>query len=387
MRLLELLLVIKPMCDHKPKILFVPYKLHFRYFLFALAEKNNVTVLLPPEKNLPEKTQLNGVRIHYKQFAIDKIKNFIGRELRTQKYIENFVNVLDLQNPNVLITCEFYHWYTLQGLFYKKRRPDMQFFVVSETKNWPKNFVARQVKKLMFFYFKANKRHVDAMLVYTEQAREFLSKQIPGMKTILVPAPIDTKLFDKGCEHEFYKENTLKILFNARYSPYKRHKDMFLAVSQLLGSGYKVAVTCISRDDKRLNDILKIANDVGVSEVIEFREAIALEDMPALYRAHDVLILPSYNEAIGMVVPEAMACGRATITSDTVGANIYVNNGVTGVIFKTGDIDSMVEAIKKCCDKKTLEDMGERARNHIIDNFSAEKVVLDLENLIKVADN
>lgn len=376
------------MRDHKPKILFVPYKLHFRYFLFALAERNNVTVLLPPEKSLPENTRLNGVRIRYKQFSVDKIKNFIGRELRTQKYIENFSHVLNLQNPNVLITCEFYHWYTLQALFHKKHTPEIQFFVVSETKNWPKNFVARQIKKLMFYYFKANKRHVDAMLVYTEQAREFLSENLPSIKRIMVPAPIDTELFAKGgSEHEFYKGNTLKILFNARYSPYKRHKDMFLALSQLRGSGYKVHVTCISRDDKRLHNISKLAHEIGVRESIEFREAMSLEDMPALYRAHDVLILPSYNEAIGMVVPEAMACGRATITSDTVGANIYVKNGVTGVIFKTGDIHSLVEAIKKCCNKKTLEDMGDRAREHIIDNFSAKTVVLDLENLIKVAGN
>jgi len=374
------------MRDHRPKILFVPYKLHFRYFLFALAERNDVTVLLPPEKNLPKKTRLKGVRICYKQFAIDKVKNFIGRELRTQKYVENFADIVDLQNPDVLITCEFYHWYTLQGLFYKKRKPGMQFFVVSETKQWPKNFVARQIKKLMFSYFKANRSHVDAMLVYTEQAREFLAKHMPSMKTVLAPAPIDTKLFTKDCEHEFYKENTLKILFNARYSPYKRHKDMFLAVSQLRGLGYKVEVTCISRDDKRLDDVMKLAHEAGVREVIQFRKAMALKDMPALYRAHDILILPSYNEAIGMVVPEAMSCGRATITSDTVGANIYVNDGVTGIIFKTGDIKSMVEALKKCCDKKTLEEMGDKAREYIIDNFSAERVVSDLENIIQVAD-
>lgn len=374
------------MNDKKLNILFVPYKLHFRYFLSSLAKRNEVTVLLPPEKNLPEITQLKGVRISYEQFLIDKVKNFFGRELRTQKYIKNFRNIVDAQNPNVLISCEFYHWYTLQGLFYKKRRPNVQFLVLSETKGWPKNFIARQIKKLMFIYFKLNSMHVDAMLVYTEQAHNFLAKYMPSITTILVPAPIDTELFINDIGHEFYQNNTLMILFNARYSPYKRHQDLFLAVSKLLKAGYKIKVTCISRDNKNLDAVVKLSHEIGVREVVEFQNARELQEMPTLYRAHDVLILPSYNEAIGMVVPEAMACGRATITSDTVGANIYVNNGVTGVIYKTGDINSLVEAIKKCCDKKTLEDMGYRARNHIIDKFSADRVVLDLENLMKNAD-
>ena len=370
------------MNDNKPKILFVPYKLHFRYFLFSIAKRNEVTVLLPPEKHLPKNTELKGVRISYKQFLIDKIKFFFGRELRTQKYIKNFRNIVDEQNPNVLISCEFYHWYTLQGLFYKKRRPNVQFLVVSETKEWPKNFVARQIKKLMFIYFKLNSRHVDAMLVYTEQAHNFLAKHMPSKTTILVPAPIDTELFIDESEHEFYQDKTLKILFNARYSPYKRHKDLFLAVSNLLKEGYKIKVTCISRDNKNLDEIVKLSHKIGVQEIVEFQNARELEEMPALYRAHDLLILPSYNEAIGMVVPEAMSCGRATITSDTVGANVYVKDGVTGLIFKTFDISELTATIERCFDSNLLAKMGNMARQHIVDDFSADRVVLALENFI-----
>ena len=370
------------MNDNKAQILFVPYKLHFRYFLFALAKRNQVTVLLPPEKHLPKNTELKGVRISYKQFLIDKVKFFFGRELRTQKYIKNFGNIVNAQNPNVLISCEFYHWYTLQGLFYKKHRPNVKFLVVSETKEWPTNFVARQIKKLMFIYFKLNSKHVDAMLVYTEQAHNFLAKHMPSKTTILVPAPIDTTLFIDESEHEFYQDKTLKILFNARYSPYKRHKDVFIAVSNLLKAGYKIKVTCISRDNKNLDEIVQLSHKAGIHESVEFQNARNLEEMPALYRAHDLLILPSYNEAIGMVVPEAMSCGRATITSDTVGANVYVKEGVTGLNYKTFDISALTETIEKCCDANLLAQMGSMARQHILEDFSADRVVLALENFI-----
>ena len=109
-----------------------------------------------------------------------------------------------------------------------------------------------------------------------------------------------------------------------------------------------------------------------------------LSEMPELYRAHDVLILPSYNEAIGMVVPEAMSCGRPTVTSDSVGANVYVKNGVTGFIFTTGDINSLAETLQKCCDQNKLKHMGAAARLHIIENYSADQSVKKLETIIKI---
>lgn len=343
-----------------------------------------MAVLLPPEKSLPIETNLKGIRISYRQFGINLIKNLISNELRTQKYVKNFSKIINSEKPDALITCEFYHWYTLQAIFYKKQHPQLQLFVISETKLWPKNFLARQVKKLIFTYFKLNSKHINAMLVYTEQARDFLATNMPNMKTVLVPAPIDSDLFWHNRNEEFYKNNTLNILFNARYSAYKRHGDLFAAISKLTQKGYKIRVTCISRDNKRLDYVKELARMSGLQNIVIFKNSMPLSEMPMLYRAHDILVLPSYNEAIGMVVPEAMSCGRPTVTSDTVGANVYVRNGVTGFIFKTGDINSLAKTLVKCCDQNRLERMGSAARRHIIENYSADQTVRKLEAIINI---
>ena len=370
----------------KTKIIFLPYKLHFRYFLFALANRNDLVVLLPPEKQLPQGANIKGFRIHYRQFGINIIKKIIGRELRTQKYIKNFFSIIDEVKPDVLITCELYHWYTLQALLYKRKHQNLQFFVVSETKRWPKNFIARQIKKLIFFYFKLNSKHVDAMMVYTDQAQNFLAKHLPNIKTILVPAPIDVDLFTQTHEKVFYPNQTLRILFNARYSPYKRHSDLFSAIAKLIQKGYKVKLTCISRDNKRLNEIKNLARKSGIEGVVNFKKSMPLSQMPSLCSEHDILILPSYNEAIGMVVPEAMSCGLSTVTSDTVGANVYVKEGVTGFIFKTGDIDSLVQTLEKCCNRDQLARMGAAASKHIIQNYSADQIVRKFESVINIKE-
>lgn len=140
----------------------------------------------------------------------------------------------------------------------------------------------------------------------------------------------------------------------------------------------------ISRDDKRLNYVKKLAQTLGLQNNIVFKTAMLLSEMLALYRAHDVLSLPSYNEAIGLVVLEAMSCGRPAFTSDTVGANVYVKDGVTGFIFTTVDINSLAEKLQKCCDQNNLKHMGASARRHIIENYSADQSVKKLETIINI---
>jgi len=364
------------------KIVFLPYKLHFRHFLFELAEKMPVTVLLPPEKTLPEDTKLDGVPIQYKQFGADIIKSFIGREIRTLKYVKRLGRILDGLDIDVLMTCEFYHWYTFQCIAYKKRHPNFKLFVISETKRWPSNFVARFIKRALWRFFRRNLKHVDEMIVYTKAAGEFLEKNAPEKNVTLLPTPINPGMFKYNTNKEFLPNGQLRLLMNARYSPYKRHRDIFEALKRLRQNGKKISLTCISRDEKRKEDVVALAKKIGVRDLVNFLDPLPLEKMPELFYSHDMHILPSYNEAIGLVVPEAMACGTPTITSDTVGGNVYVEEGETGFIFKTGDIEDLVNTVEKCFDSELLHQMGDKAHRRIEQFFTPGAVVTRFEKLL-----
>lgn len=365
------------------KIAFLPYKLHFRHFLFALAEKMPLTVFLPPEKSLPENSKLHGVSITYKQFGADIIKPFIGKEIRTLKYVAGLSKFLRQEDFDVLLTCEFYHWYTFQCVAYKKRSQDFKLFVVVETKRWPRNFVARVIKKGLWHLFKMNLKYVDGFVVYTTGAEEFLKKYAPGKQITLLPTPINPEMFKYNATNVFLRDGQLRLLMNARYSPYKRHKDIFEALKRLNDKGKQVHLTCISRDGRGREDIVALAKTMRVSKQVDFLDPLPLEQMPKLLYGHDALILPSYNEAIGMVVPEAMGCGIPTITSDTVGANVYVLKDETGFIFETGNIEAVTNTIERCFDASLLRKMGERAHKHIEKSFTPETVVRRFEELLK----
>jgi glycosyltransferase involved in cell wall biosynthesis len=66
----------------------------------------------------------------------------------------------------------------------------------------------------------------------------------------------------------------------------------------------------------------------------------------AIYRASDVLVLPSNNEPWALVVNEAVAAGMAVVASDVVGAAVeLVRDGVNGRLVRPNDVDALTECL------------------------------------------
>ena len=93
-------------------------------------------------------------------------------------------------------------------------------------------------------------------------------------------------------------------------------------------------------------------------------------DLPALYAAADVLVLPSirtatFTEPWGLVVNEAMLQRTPPITSDAVGAAAggLVRDGHNGLVFPAGDSAALAARLSALATAPGLrERLGERAR-------------------------
>jgi glycosyltransferase involved in cell wall biosynthesis len=61
------------------------------------------------------------------------------------------------------------------------------------------------------------------------------------------------------------------------------------------------------------------AQSLGLSERVTFHGSIAHADLPAWFRAADVLVLPSRSEGVPNVLLEAAGCGLPFVASDVGG--------------------------------------------------------------------
>jgi glycosyltransferase involved in cell wall biosynthesis len=69
------------------------------------------------------------------------------------------------------------------------------------------------------------------------------------------------------------------------------------------------------------------------------------DPLPVLHRA-DVLVHPSYEDALALAPLEALACGVPVIVSEDTGMKEFVRQGETGFVVPTGDVYALVTALE-----------------------------------------
>lgn len=98
-------------------------------------------------------------------------------------------------------------------------------------------------------------------------------------------------------------------------------------------------------------------------------------DVVPYLRQCSVYVLPSYREGTPKTVLEAMACGRAVITTDAPGCRETVDDKVNGLLVPVKDIDSIVNAMNYLIGHPTeLKQMAKSGRKKAEDLFDVNKV-------------
>ena len=161
--------------------------------------------------------------------------------------------------------------------------------------------------------------------------------------------------------------------------------DILKAIQYLLQNSKQKFTLSIIGSGPIEQEIKQMIKDFDIEQEVTFLERTPYEKLRFVYSAHDILVLPSYNEAIGMVVPEAMACGVPVVVSDTCGSKTYVVDGKNGYIFKTHDYMDLVNKILLLKDFRKRKFFGEHAMKHIRKNFDVKVIGKKFNKIVKDA--
>jgi len=118
-----------------------------------------------------------------------------------------------------------------------------------------------------------------------------------------------------------------------------------------------------------------------VSGAIEY---VGLVDdvRPYLARSH-VFVLPSYREGTPRSALEAMAVGRAILTTDAPGCREVVRAGVSGMLVPVQDAEALARAMLAFVENPDLaRTMGEASRRFCEERFDAEAVTADILGIL-----
>lgn len=193
----------------------------------------------------------------------------------------------------------------------------------------------------------------------------------PGVDIdLFFPAPRDIRIKEKLGWGE-----RLVILTVSRLQERKGH-DILIKALKSIAQEYPNVLYAIVGHGERKQELQTLVSELDLSNNVLFMANLSDEEMVLCYQQCDLFVLPNRTvgrdiEGFGMVLIEAQSCGKPVICGDSGGTVETLVDGVTGFVVNCDTPENLAElVIKTLADKDLVKDFGEKARAHVVKNFS-----------------
>jgi D-inositol-3-phosphate glycosyltransferase len=154
----------------------------------------------------------------------------------------------------------------------------------------------------------------------------------------IIPCGVDLSLFTPYDRCEARTQLGLDqacpmLLFAGRLDPFKGPDLLLCAASLMAEKDAQIVIAGGSlTDDCDLQNLQALAQDLCLSDRVHFLGARPREEMPLLYSAADVTVVPSYHESFGLAAVESLACGTPVVATRAGGLSTVVGHNETGFL-------------------------------------------------------
>ena len=179
------------------------------------------------------------------------------------------------------------------------------------------------------------------------------------------------------------EDNSKVILLPGRLTSWKGQELFIEAINKFkkLNSDVDFTAVILGNDQGRTVYKKKLERLVEQYNLTnDFRFIGKCEYMPAAYMLADIVISSSIEpEAFGRVSVEAQSMKKPIIASNIGGSNETIIDNKTGILFESGNAESLSKKINEIInlDTLTLELMGKEGRKNVINRFNIEKMCLN----------
>jgi len=303
-------------------------------------------------------------------------------------YFYNLVAFLNLREPPIVAT-EFEHYPWIREYIYHQ-----PFLSASRKVRWEADVKLRIILANLIL------PRTQAIVAISRYQRERIVSLVPTIKgrTTVIHNFVDTEHFKPLKADELRSslagDAELVGIFVGRLTPHKGIHMLFKALTRLPQSAKRKIRLIVVGPRAPGFGIAEGLNVVYVryldyvirrydlKDNIVFSGTVAEEDLPKYYSAADILIHPSFVEAFGLTLIEAMACGRPVLAFNIPPLNEIVNQEV-GILIRPS-IDDLAKALEVLLyDRTTLRSLAQKARLYAERRFSINNIVEKYISLYK----
>jgi len=245
----------------------------------------------------------------------------------------------------------------------------------------------------------------DKILPVSRYLERFLleNKRVNPKKVETLPVAVDPSTYTpyktaSQAKKELNLHNNRVILFVGRKCPEKGPQVLVSALPRILQHHPNALAVLIgpdyffgSRSTSYSKHLMSLANDLNVGQHILLKSFVSEEDLIRYYGAADLVVCPSiWQEPLGIVILEALACEKPVVASNIGGIPEILSDNVSGLLVHPNDSSTLADAVIQLLNSKELSlQLGVKGREMVQKKFSFEVVAKQCigiyEKLFKLA--
>jgi glycosyltransferase involved in cell wall biosynthesis len=311
--------------------------------LELLSDAYDVTALVTGS-NLHETSSL---QLDVREISTPRDRLPAGRAAGAAAYVlgERYLGLEDhLRGAAIVHAAEIGTWFSAQAARLRRRLGFRLVLTVWETLPWRATYRWPRERRYRAQVLGA----ADLYLAVTERARRCLMLEGVPEERIEVSGPgVGVGRF-AGASPPAAPPAGHTILSAGRLVWEKGHQDVLRALALLRRERDDVRAIVIG-DGPEAGALRRYAEDLGISDHVDFRSRIPYDEMPGLYASASALVLASlptktWEEQFGMVLVEALAAGTPVVACAS-GAISEVLDGA-GTLVEPGDWAGLAGALR-----------------------------------------
>jgi glycosyltransferase involved in cell wall biosynthesis len=195
------------------------------------------------------------------------------------------------------------------------------------------------IKKILINIFNRTKHIIAVSNCVSDILQE--NYRISSSKIAVIDMGVNTELFQERSKKQIRRkinlsQSSLILVCVGNMIKDKGVHFLLQAVKSLIEE-YPQLLLYLIGDGEYSKVLKKLTLNMKIADIVIFVGVVPKSDIPFWLASADIVVHPTLNEAFGLVIIEAMSCGKIVVASSVGGIPSYVRDGENGFLVEPGD--------------------------------------------------